>query len=458
MKKSATQFVCSECGNIETKWLGRCPQCGNWNTFTEQRPVTAQTRRAAQGDNDVSLQQLMSVEDVLVDKDFIYTSNISEFDRVLGGAIMHGSATLIGGEPGIGKSTLMLQVVASLTDKKAIYVSGEESPQQVKKRAQRLSLPLDRILLFSNTNLESLIDIINKEKPDCLVVDSLQTLTSSDLTSASGSVSQMKNCASDLVDVAKAAGCALFLVGHVTKDGQIAGPKVVEHIVDTVLYFEMAETGARIIRAAKNRFGSIDEIGIFIMGEKGLVPVSDPAGFFLSKRPQGTIPPGISFGTVLEGSRTFLIEIQALSVPLNSSGYPRIFSEKVDSSTVSRIAAILERHAGVVLSRNDIYVNVAGGIKVKEVAIELPLALALYSALTGRALPANLVSMGELSLAGEVRPVGFSDKRMKGALEMGYSTLLIPSSTKRLARKATYLSCETIAEALEQVTSIHETL
>ena len=264
----------------------------------------------------------------------------------------------------------------------------------------------------------------------------------------------MKNCASDLVDVAKAAGCALFLVGHVTKDGQIAGPKVVEHIVDTVLYFEMAETGARIIRAVKNRFGSIDEIGIFIMGEKGLVPVSDPAGFFLSKRPQGTIPPGIAFGTVLEGSRTFLIEIQALSVPLSSSGYPRIFSEKIDSSTVSRIAAILERHAGIVLSRNDIYVNVAGGIKVKEVAIELPLALALYSALTGKALPASLVSMGELSLAGEVRPVGFSDKRIKGALEMGYSTLLVPSCTKQGTRKGTFLSCETIGEALRQVSGI----
>ncbi len=450
MKKSATHFVCSECGNTEPKWLGRCPQCGSWNTFSEQQSVKSTSQKKSSS----TPQTLVRVEDIPINKDFMYKSNISEFDRVLGGSIMHGSATLIGGEPGIGKSTLMLQVVASLKDKKAIYVSGEESPQQVKKRAQRLSLPLDKILLFSHTELETLIDLINREKPDCIVVDSLQTLRSSEIASAAGSVTQMKNCASDLVDAAKAAGSALFLVGHVTKDGQIAGPKVVEHIVDTVLYFEMAETGARIIRAAKNRFGSIDEIGIFMMGEKGLVPVADPAGFFLSKRPHGTVPPGISFGTVIEGSRTFLVEIQALSVPLNSGGYPRIYSEKIDTSLVSRIAAILERHAGIVLSRNDIYVNVAGGIKVKEVAIELPLALALYSALTGKPLPPHLVSMGELSLAGEVRPVGFSDKRIKGSIEMGFSTLLIPSNTEKGKAAGTYYSCETISEALEHIKTL----
>ncbi len=450
MKKSATQFVCSECGHTEPKWLGRCPQCGSWNTFNEQAPLKSASGRKQKA----AAEALVRIQDVVVTKGFTYTSNISEFDRVLGGAVMRGSATLIGGEPGIGKSTLMLQVAASLSGKKAIYVSGEESPQQVKKRAERLSLPLDTILLFNNTELESLIDLIGREKPDCIVVDSLQTLTSRDISSAAGSVTQMKNCASDLVDAAKAAGCALFLIGHVTKDGQIAGPKVVEHIVDTVLYFEMAETGARIIRAVKNRFGSIDEIGIFIMGEKGLNPVSDPAGFFLLKRPHGKIPPGISFGTVIEGSRTFLVEIQALSVPLTSGGYPRIYSEKIESSLVSRIAAILERHAGIILSKNDIYVNVAGGIKVKEVAIELPLALALYSALTGKALPPHLVSMGELSLAGEVRPVGFSDKRIKGSLEMGFSTIMVPQNTDTERSGGSYLPCETISEALQHLSSV----
>ncbi len=448
MKKNATQFVCSECGNTEPKWLGRCPQCGQWNTFTEQQTVNTgeSKKRASRSDA-----KLITVQDVQINKDFMFTSHLSEFDRVLGGAIMHGGATLIGGEPGIGKSTLMLQVVASLKGKKAIYVSGEESPQQVKKRAIRLDLPLDSILLYNDTHLESLIALMLKEKPDCMVVDSLQTLSSSEIASGAGSITQMKNCASELVDIAKSVGCALFLVGHVTKDGQIAGPKVVEHIVDTVLYFEMAETGARIIRAAKNRFGSIDEIGIFMMSEKGLQPVADPAGFFLSKRPHGDVPAGIAFGTVIEGSRTFLVEIQALSVPLKGGGYPRIYSEKIDSALVSRIAAILERHAGINLSQNDIYVNVAGGIKVKEVAIELPLALALYSALKGVPLSPHLVSMGELSLAGEVRPVGFSDKRIKGALEMGFSTLLIPSTTQKNLPEGKLLRCESISEAVSLV-------
>lgn len=450
MKKEAIIFVCSECGHTSSKWLGRCPDCGSWNSFFEQQQSP---KRKGSDKSTEKKSQLISMENVVIDKGFKFTSNISEFDRVLGGSIMHGGSILIGGEPGIGKSTLMLQVVASLDNKKAIYVSGEESSQQVKTRCERLELPLSSISLFNNTNLSAIQDIMAKEKPDVMVIDSLQTLSSDEIASPPGSVNQMRMCAMELSDSAKLHGCAIFFVGHITKEGQIAGPKVIEHIVDTVLYFELSDSGARIIRATKNRFGSIDEIGIFLMNEKGLIPVPDPAGFFLNKRNGKPLPAGIAFGTMVEGSRTFLVEIQALTIPVKSGGYSRVYSERIDTSLVSRIAAVLERHGHIGLSQYDIYVNVAGGIKLKEVAIELPLALALYSAVSGNPLPHTLVSMGELSLAGEVRPVGFSDRRIKGSLEMGFSTLLLAESTV-VEEKGRVLRCETLSDALDIVKTL----
>ncbi len=454
MKKDTSVFVCSECEHTSSKWLGRCPECGSWNTFFEQQQTP---KRKGILTGEQKRVELVSMEDVVIDKGFKFTSNISEFDRVLGGSIMHGGSILIGGEPGIGKSTLMLQVVASLENKKAIYVSGEESSQQVKTRCERLELPLSSISLFNNTNLSAIQDIMAKEKPDVMVIDSLQTLSSDEIASPPGSVNQMRMCAMELSDSAKQHGCAIFFVGHITKEGQIAGPKVIEHIVDTVLYFELSDSGARIIRATKNRFGSIDEIGIFLMNEKGLIPVPDPAGFFLNKRNGKPLPAGIAFGTMVEGSRTFLVEIQALTIPVKSGGYSRVYSERIDTSLVSRIAAVLERHGHIGLSQYDVYVNVAGGIKLKEVAIELPLALALYSAVSGNPLPHTLVSMGELSLAGEVRPVGFSDRRIKGALEMGFSTLLLAESTK-VDEKGRVLRCETLSDALDIVKTLSTTI
>ncbi|NCB00935.1 MAG: DNA repair protein RadA [Spirochaetia bacterium] len=450
MKKDAIVFVCSECGHSESKWLGRCPDCGSWNSFNEQNVVIKK-----KGNNQPTKieAQLVSMKEIVIDKGFRFTSNISEFDRVLGGSIMHGGSILIGGEPGIGKSTLMLQVVASLDQKKAIYVSGEESNQQVRTRCERLELPLSSISLFNDTRLGAIQEVMDKEKPDVMVIDSLQTLYSEEIASPPGSVNQMRMCAMELSDSAKQHGCAIFFVGHITKDGQIAGPKVIEHIVDTVLYFELSDNGARIIRASKNRFGSIDEIGIFLMSEKGLIPVADPAGFFLNKRSGKALPAGIAFGTMVEGSRTFLVEIQALTIPVKGGGYSRIYSERIDNSLVSRIAAVLERHGHIAFSQHDIYVNVAGGIKLKEVAIELPLALALYSAISGNPLPPTLVSMGELSLAGEVRPVGLSDKRIKGALDMGFSTILLPEATT-VDEKGNLLRCETLNDALDIVKTL----
>ncbi|HCG64932.1 MAG TPA: DNA repair protein RadA [Sphaerochaeta sp.] len=452
MKDLSTQYVCSQCGRVETKWLGRCPDCGSWNSFVEEVVKKQAKSGKSQLVSTPNKKQTVTLEEVELGKDFRYSCGISEFDRVLGGGIMRGGTVLLGGEPGIGKSTLMLQLLGAIEHRTVLYVSGEESPGQVRMRAQRIGVPLGSITMFNDTRLEPLLEIMRTQHPDVVVVDSLQTLSSDELPSAAGSVNQMRMCTMELVDAAKQAGTALFFIGHITKEGQIAGPKAIEHIVDTVLYFEQAGSGVRIVRAVKNRFGSVDEIGIFLMTEKGLVPVLDPAGFFISERKSGILPAGIAFTAVIEGSRTFLVEIQALTIPAKG-GYSRVYSERIDTARVTRVAAVLERHAQVFFSDKDIYVNVAGGIKLGEVSIELPLALALYSAATGKPLPSTLVSMGELSLAGEVRPVGFGDKRVKGAVDMGFSTIIAPQSMP-LEPIASILRCERIIDAINLISTM----
>lgn len=445
MKGLSTQYICSHCGRAESKWLGRCPDCGSWNSFVEE--VVQKQSKSGKSTlvSDTNKIQPVTLEEVNIESDFRYTSGISEFDRVLGGGIMRGGTVLLGGEPGIGKSTLMLQILGSISGRSVLYVSGEESPGQVKTRAQRIGVPLETITIFNDTRLEPLIDLVRNRHFDVVVVDSLQTLYSTEIASTAGSVTQMRTCSMELVDVTKREGASLFFIGHITKEGQIAGPKAIEHIVDTVLYFEQAGSGVRIIRAVKNRFGSVDEIGIFLMTEKGLIPVQDPAGFFISERKSGELPPGIAFTAVIEGTRTFLVEIQALTIPVRTGS--RVFSERIDTARVTRIAAVLERHARVPLSDKEIYVNVAGGIKLSEVSIELPLALALYSAVTGTPLPVSLVSMGELSLAGEVRPIGFGDKRVKGAVDMGFEKILAPESMP-IDQPVTLFRCDRIEQAI----------
>lgn len=449
MKDNTTQYICTQCGRVENKWLGRCPDCGSWNSFSEE--VVRKTGKSGKIAlvSDPNKTQPITLKEIEVESDFRYSSGISEFDRVLGGGIMRGGTVLLGGEPGIGKSTLMLQLLGAIKNRRVLYVSGEESPGQVKTRAQRIGVPLDTVTLYNDTRLEPLLEEMHRNHYDVLVIDSLQTLSSSEIPSAPGSVNQMRMCSMELVDSAKHEGSSIFFIGHITKEGQIAGPKAIEHIVDTVLYFELAGSGVRIVRAVKNRFGSVDEIGIFLMTEKGLVPVKDPAGFFISERKSGNLPAGIAFTAVLEGTRTFLVEIQALTVPAKN-GYTRVYSERIDTARVTRVSAVLERHANVQLSDKDIYVNVAGGIKLSEVSIELPLALALYSASTGKALPPSLVSMGELSLAGEVRPVGFGDKRIKGSVDMGFSKILAPRSMP-VKQKASIFYCDRIDEAIATI-------
>ena len=446
MKAPQTRFVCSACGRVETKWLGRCPGCGAWNSFEEEKVVKAAPASSVQSVMSPLDSKLKKLADVVVDSSSCFECGISELDRVLGGGIMRPSSVLVGGEPGIGKSTLMLQLLSSCTSAgPVLYVSGEESPGQVKLRAQRLGLSLSDINIFCDTRLEALLDVIESLKPSVVVIDSLQTLTTSSVSSIAGSVNQMRSCCMALSLAAKAGNIAMFFIGHVTKDGMLAGPKIVEHLVDTVLSFESAQTGVRILRSIKNRFGSVDELGLFRMDEKGLSAVREPSLFFISAREDDALPVGIAYSAVTEGSRTFLVEIQALTVPAKG-GISRVYSDKIDSARVSRIAAILERHAGLMLSDSDIYINVAGGIKLNEVSIELALALALWSAKTNNALYEKQVCFGELSLAGEVRPVAFLDRRIKAAQEMGFTRILAPSSQK--SENSSFSACKNIKQAI----------
>ena len=447
MKKQQKAFIykCSACGHEEVKWLGRCPECGEWNTLNE----TAVGAAAAGGRfggkslpgnhlHGKNLPQSLPLSAVDPQEGSRISSGIGELDRVLGGGIMKRSAVLVGGEPGIGKSTLLLQTAAAaLTKGRVLYISGEESAGQVRLRADRLGIKnnLERIEILCTGNLQEIETILNAAKPSLVIVDSAQTLFSEN--SVPGTVNQMKFCAFELISWVKERDAALFLTAHVTKEGIIAGPKTLEHMVDTVLYFEQNEaasaspsTGSggaadcRFLRAVKNRFGSVDEIGIFTMSEHGLAPIEDTGRLFLVRR-EGDPPPGVATAAVLEGTRAILVEIQALAIPAKGA-VSRVFSDKIDSGRVSRISATLEKHLGLRLSDQDLYVNVAGGIRITEVGVELALACALYSGRTGLALPANLAIAGELSLTGEIRPVRRIDGRIKTAANLGFSSFLGP--------------------------------
>lgn len=435
MKEVQKRYVCSECGHTESKWMGRCPECNSWNSFEEK--IVSNPNKSKTSPPSLSLDnRVVKLSEIRSDEAVRLSTGFDELDRVLGGGVMLPSSVLIGGEPGIGKSTLMLEMLSFLsTANDVLYVSGEESPSQVKLRGERLSLNLSNISIFCDTRLEVLEQTIEKLEPKIIIVDSLQTLYSSSVTSIQGSPNQIRTCCLVLSNVAKRLGCSIFFVGHVTKDGSIAGPKIVEHMVDTVLYFESAENGIRLLRAAKNRFGSVDEIGLFEMDDKGLHGLKDATEVFLSSRADESLPPGIAFTSIVEGSRAFVVELQALVVPAKS-GLQRIYSDKVDIARVSRVAAILERHTDLKLSDQDIYVNVAGGMKLNDVSIELPLALALYSSKINRSLPAKLVSFGELSLAGEVRNVVYLERKLKASSELGFDLVISPYIKGRSSSEA----------------------
>jgi DNA repair protein RadA/Sms len=419
--KSKSAFVCSACQHQEPKWLGRCPECGSWNSLREAAPASPPRSSAgAEEPQSVPLEAIQIQEGLRLD------SGIGECNRVLGGGIMKGSAVLLAGEPGTGKSTLMLQLASRVqTGGRTLYVSGEESPAQIRLRAERLAITGGRIEVLPATELAVVLRACERLKPVVVIVDSIQTVYSQDIGTVPGTVNQVRLCGQELIDWAKTHGAALFLVGHVTKEGYIAGPKVVEHMVDTVLYFETGGTGIRLLRAVKNRFGSVDEIGIFQMGEAGLTQVENPAALFLTRR-DGELPPGVVAAPVYEGTRVLLVEIQSLVVPAKG-GISRVFSDRIDSGRVSRMAAVLEKHLKVRLADQDLYVNVGGGLRVTEVGIELPLAIALYSARLNQPVPPGTAVVGEVSLAGELRPVPHLERRARAVAEMSFTRLVHPA-------------------------------
>ena len=426
MSKSSATFTCTACGSVHRKWAGKCDACGAWNTIVEEAPLSSGPKSLGTRGRTIALTDL-STEEAPPPR---AASGMEELDRVLGGGLVPASAILVGGDPGIGKSTLLLQATASFARRglKCMYISGEEAAAQVRMRAQRLGLSDAPVALGAETALRDILTTLDAERPQLAVIDSIQTMWLDTVESAPGSVSQVRAAAHELVTFAKRRGVAVILVGHVTKDGQIAGPRVVEHMVDTVLYFE-GERGHqfRILRAVKNRFGPADEIGVFEMTGDGLAQVTNPSALFLSDRGQAS--PGSAVFAGIEGTRPVLTEIQALVAPSNL-GTPRRTVVGLDSGRLSTILAVLEARCGIPFAGLDVFLNVAGGMRVSEPAADLAVAAALLSAREDVALPPDMVLFGEISLSGALRPVGQTENRLKEASKLGFSQAVAPDRSK----------------------------
>ncbi len=425
-KTGSVVFKCSSCSHSQPRWLGRCPECGEWNSFVEHVVDSSLNPSFSSAGGVLVKQKPVPLSSVNPLEGSRFMTGIGEFDRVLGGGAMKPSCVLIGGEPGIGKSTLMLQAAEAMSGKtgRVLYVSGEESAAQIRVRADRLKIQTQNIEILCTTRLEDIEDALNALHPVVVFIDSIQTVFSAEAGNIPGTVNQLKYCSSDLSAWAKEHDAVLFMSAHVTKDGNIAGPKALEHLVDTVISFEQNNDRIRFLRALKNRFGSVDELGIFTMTETGLIPIDDPSNLFIIRR-EGGIPAGVAVVPVFEGSRVFLVEIQALTVPAKSS-ITRVYSDKIDSARVSRVAAVLEKRTGLQFSDQDLYINVAGGVRLTESAIDAGLCAALYSARTDIAIPEKTAITGELSLAGEIRPVNRLKQRVKASISMGFSNVLSP--------------------------------
>ncbi|MBM4420716.1 MAG: DNA repair protein RadA [Chloroflexi bacterium] len=419
-----TAFVCQQCGNHFPKWIGRCPACGGWNAMVEERVVApARGRGPARAPRAP-----VPLAEVAEDQQARIVTGIGEFDRVLGGGVVRGSLVLLGGDPGIGKSSLLMQASSRLAAQgPVLYVSGEESAAQVKLRARRFGISGDGILMLAETDLGSVIEAIRSTKPHFVVIDSIQTMSSDAVGSAAGGVSQLRECAARLLEVAKGDDVPIFLVGHVTKEGAIAGPRVLEHIVDAVLYLEGERFHAyRILRTTKNRFGSTDEVGVFEMAESGLVEVANPSAAFLQERSQGV--PGSVVVPTLEGTRPLLVEVQAL-VTRTSFGLPRRTTNGADLQRVLLLLAVLAKRAGLDLGAHDVYVNVAGGLRIREPAVDLGLAAAIASALRDRPAEPRTILVGELGLGGELRRAQRIGVRLKEAERLGFSRAVVPAAS-----------------------------
>ena len=426
MAKAKTQYTCTECGGSSPKWQGQCPACGAWNTLVE---TVVEKAAASRFQSLASTSEVKSLAEVEAVEDERIPTGINELDRVLGGGIVRGGVVLIGGDPGIGKSTLLLQALAHLSNQlPTLYVSGEESSRQVALRAKRLNLKAENLPLLAEIQLEKILAVLEERKPQVAVIDSIQTVYSEALQSAPGSVAQVRECAAQLTRYAKRSSTALFLVGHVTKEGALAGPRVLEHMVDTVLYFE-GDTGSsfRLVRAFKNRFGAVNELGVFAMTETGLKNVTNPSALFLSRHGQPV--PGACVVVTQEGSRPLLVEIQAL-VDSAYGGNPRRLSVGLESNRLAMLLAVLHRHAGVACFDQDVFINAVGGVKIAEPAADLAVLAAIVSSMKSRPVRDKLVIFGEVGLAGEIRPVQRGQERLKEAAKLGFTHAIIPAANQ----------------------------
>jgi len=449
MAKAKTQFVCSECGGASLKWQGQCPHCQVWNSLSEARVEAPGEHRYAALVSTTAVQSLGEVQARDMPR---IASGIDEFDRVLGGGFVEGGVVLIGGDPGIGKSTLLLQSLAALSSNASVlYVSGEESAAQIALRARRLGVDAARVRLLSEISLERIVATIAAEKPSLLVIDSIQTLYTEQLQSAPGSVAQVRECAAQLTRLAKQSGLTLIMIGHVTKDGTLAGPRVLEHMVDTVLYFEgESHSSFRLIRAFKNRFGAVNELGVFAMTDRGLKGVANPSALFLSKHDVQVS--GSCVMATQEGTRPLLVEIQAL-VDVAHVPNPRRLSVGLDQQRLAMLLAVLHRHAGIAAFDQDVFVNAVGGVRISEPAADLAVLLAVVSSMRDKPLPRGLVAFGEVGLAGEVRPAPRGQERLREAAKLGFSMALIPKANapKQSIEGLQVIAVDRVEHALERV-------
>ncbi len=425
MAKIKQVYICTECGYESPKWNGQCPQCKEWSTMEEQTIVPG-PKNEVRSSKRIEIKKINEVQS---GGEVRFSTGLNELDRVLGGGLVVGSLTLVGGDPGIGKSTLLLQICQYLgREKRVLYVSGEESLSQIKLRAERLSVEADNLYLACETSVETILDTCYSDAPDVLIIDSVQTMMSDRVSSAPGTVTQVKECTGAFMRLAKEQGITVFVIGHVNKDGAIAGPKVLEHMVDTVLYFEGDKNlNYRILRTVKNRFGSTNEIGVFDMQTCGLVEVDNPSKMFLDGRPENV--PGTCVACLLEGTRPILAEIQAL-VSKTAAQVPRRMGSGIDYNRLSLLIAVLEKRANLVLYNQDAYVNVVGGFRVFETAADLAIALAIASGFADFEMPGDLAVVGEIGLSGEVRAVSFLEKRIKEAQKLGFTKIMVPSRNK----------------------------
>ena len=436
MAKSNSKFVCNSCGAEYLRWQGKCDACGEWETLTEVKISSAPGRKTR---NVVMASEPLSLDKIDTKRFERIKTNIEEFDRVLGGGIVLGSLVLIGGDPGIGKSTLLLQSLVGISKnkdvKKVLYISGEESAQQIKLRAERLKIKEEKIFLLAEIDLENILATIEVEKPDLVIIDSIQTVVSADLPSSAGSIVQVKNATERLMHLAKSNNIPIFLVGHVTKGGGIAGPKTLEHLVDAVLYLEGDKYQSfRILRGIKNRFGKTSEVGIFEMQEEGMVEVENPSKVFLEERLENAS--GVAVSAIIEGNRPFLVEIQAL-VSKSYFGYPKRTASGFDLNRLNLLIAIIEKRVGVDLGSSDVYLNIVGGIKVRENAVDLAAAMAIISAAKNKPIDNKTAVFGELGLSGEVRSIPNLEKRIEEAIRLGFKTIILPRMKKSANMKLT---------------------